>query len=94
VKVPDKLPQVGALVLKIVGDVYSYMGSTYVYPENAKPEDAPEHGLIRCGLQIWEIQEWVPAQSAWRVRPFKATLNQEELMLLSEQARRAKGEAD
>jgi hypothetical protein len=93
VKIPDKLPELHTLIPKFIGDVYSYMGSTYVYPENAGPEHAPEHGIIRCGFRLFEIIEWVPTQSAWKVRPFSATLTEHELMQLSEQAKREKDEA-
>lgn len=78
------LPELSEMVPRVLGVVENYAGDAYLTPDAVvDAAKAPEHGIVRNGFRLFEILEWVEDRLAWRVRPFKATLNQQELAKLA-----------
>ena len=77
------------------GKVLPYAGSLSLVPDPGEAAArVPDHGVVRCGFRLYEILMWVPAQRAFKVREFKATLNRRELQELATRRRPdAKGQA-
>jgi len=88
--IPDKLPPLSETIPSIAGEVFSYMGSLYIKPESesANYEAIPDHRVMRCGFRLFEVLDWSEGRGWFKVQEFKATLTDEDLMVLSEQRRR------
>lgn len=79
-----ELPDLNVLIPRVLGSVYSYMGMTFLVPENiSDASKAPDHGIVRCGFRLYEILEWNTTHKGWKVRPFSATLTEDELRRLT-----------
>lgn len=85
------LPELVELIPKFGGEVASYEGKTYFWPENLQEvmdwwlQDNTDE-LARIGFRVYELKEF-DARGAFIVVPFKCSLNQHELMKLSEQSK-------
>jgi hypothetical protein len=74
----------------VLGDVYSFGGSTYLAPVNIEEANrVPEHGILRCGFRLYEILEWSDSRKAWKVRSFSATMTERDLYDLTSGRHRA-----
>jgi hypothetical protein len=65
------LPELRDLIPGIIGAVYAYEGRIWLSPERiVDVVNVPDHGLVRCGLPIYELLDWDPNKGSWEVRRF------------------------
>jgi hypothetical protein len=70
---PD-LPTLRDLIPTVEGSVYGFEGSTFFSPNDRDDinADIVNAGLIRVGLRLYELLEWVEAHGVWLVKQFDA----------------------
>jgi hypothetical protein len=82
------------MVALVPGTVYEWNGHYWVGAEQVMAAEKKENGmgvgskgdLIRVGFKLYEILGYEGSYKAYKLRPFKATLSEGELMALSGQA--------
>lgn len=90
--VPDVLPELGDMIPVISGEVYDWKGFYWISSDQVRTGRqkgeitlGTKGCLVRVGFKLYEIIGYEPSVQSYRLRHFKATLNNKELMKLSGQ---------